>query len=73
MFYDIVKTHIRQRYDGSAGSAAFGLNLTNIANIPSRFSRIYSEILHELVKNTARASTNHKRIKDIFMAVLDNL
>ena len=58
----------------STGSAAFGLNRTNIANIPSGFTRIYSEILHELVKNTPKASTNHKRIKDIhvFVSVLDN-
>ena len=45
------------------GSAAFGLNCTNIAKIPSRFTRIYSEILHESVKKTSKASTNHVRIK----------
>ena len=63
MFKDTVTTQIRYRYDCSAGSAAFGLKSTNIAKIPSRFTRIFSEILHESVKNTPMASTNHVRIK----------
>ena len=62
VFYDTVTTQIRLRYDCSAGSAAFDLIPTNIAKIPSRFTRIYSEILHESVKNTPKASTNHVRI-----------
>ena len=39
------------------------LNRTNVAKILSQFTRIYSEILHESVKNTPKASTNHVRIK----------
>ena len=33
------------------------------AKIPSRFTQIYSEILHESAKNTPKASANHVRIK----------
>ena len=35
------------------------------AKIPSRFTRVHSEILHESVQNTPKASTNHVKIKGI--------
>ena len=62
-FYDTLTTQIRLNNDCSAGSAPFGLNRTNITKIPSRFTRIYSGILDEAVKNTPKANTNRVRIK----------
>ena len=58
MFYDTV-TALRR----FGGIGSIRLESHEYAKIPSRFTRIYSEILHESVKNTPKASTNHVRIK----------
>ena len=64
MFYDTVTKQIRYRYDCWVGIPwELGLNCTNIAKIPSRFTRIYLEILHDKIKNMQKAGTNHVRIK----------
>ena len=50
------------------GIGCIWLESHEYAKIPSRFTRIYSEIPHESVKNTPKASTNQRK----FVAVIEN-